>query len=180
MSLSCVKSLSLSLSVSLSLCVCVCVYTCAMWAWVCSQALRGHVSSRWLRAMPPHLKSLELGTVTVSTLAVDSVDYEKRSAHKRSYFLKMTLRLTCFGIRVVGQTLASTSPRFQIDSLFFFSIFIRYLAHLHFQCYTKSPPYPPTPTPLPTHSPFLALAFPCTGAYKVCLSNGSLFPEMAD
>ena len=22
--------------------------------------------------------------------------------------------------------------------------------------------------PLPTHSPFLALAFPCTGAYKVC------------
>jgi hypothetical protein len=25
----------------------------------------------------------------------------------------------------------------------FFSIFIRYLAHLHFQCYTKSPPYPP-------------------------------------
>jgi hypothetical protein len=54
--------------------------------------------------------------------------------------------------------------------------FIRYLAHLHFQCYTKSPPYPPTPTPLPTHSPFLALAFPCTGAYKVCVSNGPLFP----
>jgi hypothetical protein len=57
---------------------------------------------------------------------------------------------------------------------------IRYLAHLHFQCYTKSPPYPPTPTPLPTHSPFLALAFPCTGAYKVCVSNGTLFPVMAD
>jgi hypothetical protein len=48
----------------------------------------------------------------------------------------------------------------------FFPFFIRYLAHLHFQCYTKSPPYPPTPTPLPTYSPFLALAFPCTGAYK--------------
>jgi hypothetical protein len=31
-------------------------------------------------------------------------------------------------------------------------------------------------TPLPTHSPFLALAFPCTGAYKVCRSNGPLFP----
>jgi hypothetical protein len=55
---------------------------------------------------------------------------------------------------------------------FFFHFFIGYLAHLHFQCYTKSPPYPPTPTPLPTHSPFLALAFPCTGAYKVCMSNG--------
>jgi hypothetical protein len=62
----------------------------------------------------------------------------------------------------------------------FFPFFIRYLAHLHFQCYTKSPPYPPTPTPLPTHSPFLALAFPCTGAYKVCVSNGPLFPVMAD
>jgi hypothetical protein len=62
----------------------------------------------------------------------------------------------------------------------FFPFFIRYLAHLHFQCYTKSPPYPPTPTPLPTHSPFLALAFPCTGAYKVYVSNGPLFPVMAD
>jgi hypothetical protein len=63
---------------------------------------------------------------------------------------------------------------------FFFPFFIRYLAHLHFQCYTKSPPYPPTPTPLPTHSHFLALVFPCTGAYKVCKSNGPLFPVMAD
>jgi hypothetical protein len=26
----------------------------------------------------------------------------------------------------------------------------------------------------------LALVFPCTGAYKVCLSNGPLFPVMAD
>jgi hypothetical protein len=64
--------------------------------------------------------------------------------------------------------------------MFFFPFFIRYLAHLHLQCYTKSPPYPPTPTPLPTHSPFLALAFPCTGAYKVYVSNGPLFPVMAD
>jgi hypothetical protein len=68
-------------------------------------------------------------------------------------------------------------------SIFFFLFnffLIRYLAHLHFQCYTKSPPYPPTPTPLPAHSPFLALAFPCSGAYKVCVSNGPLFPVMAD
>jgi hypothetical protein len=67
-----------------------------------------------------------------------------------------------------------------IFSFFFFPFFIRYLAHLHFQCYTKSPPYPPTPTPLHTHSPPLALAFPCTGAHKVCVSNGPLFPVMAD
>jgi hypothetical protein len=34
-------------------------------------------------------------------------------------------------------------------------------------------------TSLPTHSHFLALVFPCTGAYKVCLTNGPLFPVMA-
>jgi hypothetical protein len=39
----------------------------------------------------------------------------------------------------------------------------------------------PTPSPhSPTHPfPFLALVFPCTGAYKVCLTNGPLFPVMA-
>jgi hypothetical protein len=36
------------------------------------------------------------------------------------------------------------------------------------------------PAPLPTHSHFLALAFPCTEAYKVCKTNGPLFPLMAD
>jgi hypothetical protein len=34
----------------------------------------------------------------------------------------------------------------------------------------------PPPTPLPTHSHFLALVFPCTGAYIVYLSSGPLFP----
>jgi hypothetical protein len=40
-------------------------------------------------------------------------------------------------------------------------------------------PYSP-PTPLPTHSHFLALAFPCTGAYKVFNTKGSLFLVMAN
>jgi hypothetical protein len=31
------------------------------------------------------------------------------------------------------------------------------------------------PAALPTHSHFLALVFPCTGAYKVCNTKGSLF-----
>jgi hypothetical protein len=35
-------------------------------------------------------------------------------------------------------------------------------------------------TPLPTHSHFLALAFPCTKAYEVCTTNGVLFPLMAN
>jgi hypothetical protein len=41
-------------------------------------------------------------------------------------------------------------------------------------------PHALSPTPLPTHSHFLALAFPCTGAYKVCVSDGPLFPVMAN
>jgi hypothetical protein len=60
----------------------------------------------------------------------------------------------------------------------FKNIFIMYFPHLHFQCYPKSPRYPPPHSP-PTHSQFLALAFPCTGAYKVCKSSGPLFPVMA-
>jgi hypothetical protein len=57
---------------------------------------------------------------------------------------------------------------------------IRYFLHLHFKCYPKSPPYPPLPTPLPTHSHFLALVFPYTKPYKVCKTKGPLFPMMAD
>jgi hypothetical protein len=41
-------------------------------------------------------------------------------------------------------------------------------------------PHTHPPNPLPTHSHFLALAFPCTGAYKVYKSNGPLFAVMAD
>jgi hypothetical protein len=68
----------------------------------------------------------------------------------------------------------------QYISFFSFFIIIRYLFHLHFQCYPKSPPHPPTPTPPPTHSHLLALEFPCTEAYKVCTTNGPLFLLMAD
>jgi hypothetical protein len=41
-------------------------------------------------------------------------------------------------------------------------------------------PYTPSLAPLPTHSHFLALAFPCTGTYKVCNTKGPLFPMMAN
>ena len=33
---------------------------------------------------------------------------------------------------------------------------------------------------LPIYSHFLALAFPCTEAYKVCMTNRPLFPLMAN
>jgi hypothetical protein len=41
-------------------------------------------------------------------------------------------------------------------------------------------PHTLTPTPLLTHSHFLALAFPCAEAYKVCNTNEPLFPMMAN
>jgi hypothetical protein len=53
-----------------------------------------------------------------------------------------------------------------------FVCFIRYFLHLYFKCYPKSSLYPTRPVPLPTHSHFLALAFPCSGAYKVCTTKG--------
>jgi hypothetical protein len=52
---------------------------------------------------------------------------------------------------------------------------IRYLFHLHFQCYPKSPPHPAPSTPPPTHSHFLALAFSYTEIYKVCTTMGLSF-----
>jgi hypothetical protein len=45
---------------------------------------------------------------------------------------------------------------------------------------SKVPYTLPTPPLLPTYSHFLALVFPCTGAYKVCKTKGPLFPLMAD
>jgi hypothetical protein len=58
--------------------------------------------------------------------------------------------------------------------------FIGYLFHFTFPMLSQKSPHAPPPTPLPTHSHFLALAFPCTEAYKVCMTNGPLFPLMAD
>jgi hypothetical protein len=57
----------------------------------------------------------------------------------------------------------------------FLSFFIRYFLYLHFKFYPESSLSPaPAPASLPTHSHFLALAFPCTGAYKVCKTKGPI------
>jgi hypothetical protein len=62
---------------------------------------------------------------------------------------------------------------------FFKNIFIRYFPHLHFQCYPKSPPYPPLQLPYPLTPTFWPWRSPVLG-HKVCKSNGPLFPVMAD
>jgi hypothetical protein len=50
-----------------------------------------------------------------------------------------------------------------------------------FQMLSGKFPIPsPCPAPLPTHSHFLALVFPCIGAYRVSKTKGPLLPMMAD
>jgi hypothetical protein len=67
------------------------------------------------------------------------------------------------------------------DSKHFFLFFIRYFLYIRFKFQMLSLKFPmlSLPIPLPTHSHLLALAFPCTEAYKVCKTNGPLFPMMA-
>jgi hypothetical protein len=55
---------------------------------------------------------------------------------------------------------------------FLLDIFFIYISN----AIPKVPYTSPPPAPLPTHSCFLALAFPCTGAYKVHNTKGPLFP----
>jgi hypothetical protein len=71
--------------------------------------------------------------------------------------------LFCFFERII-------QPRY----FFKLGIFLVYI----FNAIPKVPHTHPR-SPLPTHFPFLALAFPCTGAYKVCKSNGTLFAVIA-
>ena len=44
----------------------------------------------------------------------------------------------------------------------------------------KSPIPPPRPVPQPTHTCFLALAFPCNGAYDLHNTKGALLPLIAN
>jgi hypothetical protein len=67
--------------------------------------------------------------------------------------------------------------------IYFFSleiIFLLGIFFIHISSAIPKVPHTLPPTPLPTLSHFLALAFPCTEAYKVCKTNGPLFPMMAN
>jgi hypothetical protein len=82
---------------------------------------------------------------------------------------------TCKLIHFPEQYKCSSKNQYISQAEFLFlGIFLIYI----FNAIPKVPHSLP-PTPLPTHSHFLTLAFPCTGAYKVCKSNGPLFPVMA-
>jgi hypothetical protein len=65
--------------------------------------------------------------------------------------------------------------------LFFINHFLIKLGIFFIYISNAIPKVPHTlpPTPLPTHSRFLALVFPCTEAYEDCKTNGTLLPLMA-
>jgi hypothetical protein len=57
--------------------------------------------------------------------------------------------------------------RIRIDPFFLFFYFLLGIFLVYISNATQKSPIPtPHSLTLPTHSPFLALAFPCTGAYK--------------
>jgi hypothetical protein len=69
----------------------------------------------------------------------------------------------------------------QLTSYFLFFNFLLDIFFIYISNAVSKVPYTlPHPAPLPTHSHFLALAFPCIGAYKVCKTKGPLCPMMAD
>ena len=67
-------------------------------------------------------------------------------------------------------------------SFFFFFFSPNFLLGIFFiyisNAISKVPHTPPAL--LPTHSHFLALVLPCTGAYRICKTKGPVFPMMAD
>jgi hypothetical protein len=69
--------------------------------------------------------------------------------------------------------------KFQQHFIFFFFIFLLDIFFIYISNAIPKVPIPsPRPALLPTHSHFLAQVFPCTGAYKVCKTQGPLFPMM--
>jgi hypothetical protein len=103
------------------------------------------------------------------------------SSSSRSWYcfsIKLTIFVSCLTSNLSENYMKKQKMTYYVYKKIFF---ITYFLHLHFKCYPKSSLYPlPHPAPLPTHSHFLVLAFPCTGTYKVCNTKGPLFPMMAD
>jgi hypothetical protein len=74
---------------------------------------------------------------------------------------------------------------YRLELKFFFSFLLLFLFLLgiffiHISNAIPKVPNTPPATPLPTHSHYLALAFSCTEAHKVCKTNGPHFPLMAN
>jgi hypothetical protein len=86
-----------------------------------------------------------------------------------------------FELRTFGRTVGCSYPLSHLTSPFFFFFYFYYIiSSFTLQMLSQKSHIPPCPLPLPTHSHFLALVFPCTGAYKVCKTRGPLLPMMEE
>jgi hypothetical protein len=153
-------------------CLCGMCFTSVAFLW----SLLGHSHTYIIAFVHTHSLSVNYLTGSLSLFLLSC----KWIQNNLLYTFVAQWCVTCVCVELTWYVFGYVHRETSLLNFFSFPFFIRYLAHLHFQCYTKSPLYPPTPNPLPTHSPFLAVVFPCTGAYKVCVSNGPLFPVMAD
>jgi hypothetical protein len=85
---------------------------------------------------------------------------------------------TCNIILWLLEALSMDKNLFLLKILLFI-LFIRYFPHLDFQCYPKSPLYPPPPLPYPPTPTFWPWRSPVLGHMKFASPMG-LFPVMAD
>jgi hypothetical protein len=69
--------------------------------------------------------------------------------------------------------------QFEREHFLFLFIFLLDIFFIYISNAILEVPYT-LPASLPTHFHFLALAFPCTEAYKVCNTKEPLFPMMAN
>jgi hypothetical protein len=74
-----------------------------------------------------------------------------------------------------GNVLKTKSCDLKVFFSFFFFFLIRYFPRLHFQCYSKSPPYPPPQIPYPPTPPFWPWRSPVLGHIKFASPMGLSF-----
>ena len=92
-----------------------------------------------------------------------------KSLNSRKSYLNILLWSTEIPHQVMLRHIFFSFSLFSFKN-YLFGIFLIYVSNA-----IPKAPRNPTTTPLPTNSHFLALAFPCTEAYKVCKCNGLSF-----
>jgi hypothetical protein len=92
-----------------------------------------------------------------------------------------SFRLLAASIHIcIGQDLTEPLRRQLYKAPFFKKYFYYIFSSITFPVLSQKSSIPPPPLLYPPIPIFLALAFPCTGTYKVCVCNGPLFAVMAD
>ena len=115
-----------------------------------------------------------------------NMDNNKYSSIKLSFYLFIYLVCVCVCVCVYARAHTHVHTYITVflcqKTIFFFLIyFLLDIFFIYISNVFPKVPYTLFPPCSPTHPlPLLGLAFPCTGAYKVCNTKGSLLPVMAD